>query len=197
MPGCGTQFSFSRCNANVATVEAVWDGCPAGSARAAATRACGCCRRRDRRAGARRCSADPPLLESGLVAAVSSALGRLAVLNPINIPMDADPDIVRMPAAVELTAFRVIQEAVNNAHRHAHARAVSVTIRKEEQSLYFAIEDNGGGFDVAAALARAGFGQSMGLPAMRERVEVLGGMFFIDSRRGRGTRIEARTPLEA
>jgi len=137
----------------------------------------------------------PPMLEAGLVTAISAAIGRLAVLNPTEISLDADHEIPRLAPAVELTIFRVVQEAVINAQRHAHARFVAVTLRMESGSLFFSVEDNGCGFDVEAALKRATYGQSMGLPGMRDRVEVLGGTFHIESNHQRGTLIEARVPL--
>ncbi|HYC00840.1 MAG TPA: sensor histidine kinase [Candidatus Limnocylindrales bacterium] len=138
----------------------------------------------------------PPLLESGLVSALTAAVGRLAVLNSIEIRLDADPNIPRLPPAVELTVFRVVQEAVINAQRHSHARTVQVAVWMDGVCVHACVDDNGCGFDVDMALERASYGQSMGLPAMRDRVEGLGGTFAIDSNYERGTRIEAWIPIE-
>jgi signal transduction histidine kinase len=97
---------------------------------------------------------------------------------------------------METTCYRVVQEALNNAIRHARARNVVVTLEHRSTVLHLAIHDDGVGFDVASARRRAEQGQSLGLLSMRERVEIAGGRMAIESAPGQGTTIEAWLPLE-
>ena len=101
----------------------------------------------------------------------------------------------RPPAAVELTCFRVAQEALTNVIRHAHAHLVEVELSKANGTLELVVRDDGRGFDVPAARKRAIEGGSQGLLSMQERVTLAGGDLEIDSAPGRGTRVRARLPL--
>ena len=102
------------------------------------------------------------------------------------------PDKLAPP--VELTVYRILQESIANIVRHAHATRVVVELNGGETGaeLELIIRDNGVGFDAAENLAaRAGAvgGAGSGLPGMRERVQLLGGSFNVDTSNGRGTRI--------
>ena len=95
------------------------------------------------------------------------------------------------PLPVKITLYRLLQESLANAFRHAAAAEQSVDIRHVAGHLEIQVRDNGVGFD-----ARAVFGDGqLGLAAMRERVEILGGTFQVDSDIGRGTAVRARLPL--
>ena len=85
--------------------------------------------------------------------------------------------------------LRVLQEALVNARRHSGAENVEVSLRAEEGALVAAVRDDGRGFDAAAT--RAG----VGLSAMRERVEGLGGTFEVEGRPGDGTSVRVAVPL--
>ncbi len=96
---------------------------------------------------------------------------------------------------VEIAIYRVVQEALNNAIKHARASRCHVNLLDDEHSLSLSIEDDGVGFDVSnKSLASKGT-FSLGLHIMRERVELLGGEFSIDSEVGRGTSIIAVIPM--
>ena len=91
-------------------------------------------------------------------------------------------------ASVEL--LRILQEALANVRRHSAARSVEVRLRKDHEAVLLEVADDGRGFD--PGLATAG----VGLLAMRERVEELGGEIEVSSRPGEGTRVTVRVPQE-
>ncbi len=93
----------------------------------------------------------------------------------------------------EIHVIRVIQEALTNVRKHAHARRAVVRATNVDGSVEFTVEDDGNGFDLAnAALGHDG---GFGLAAMRERMELVGGTLTIDSKPKKGTRVIARVPL--
>jgi signal transduction histidine kinase len=93
-----------------------------------------------------------------------------------------------LPAPVEVELYHIIQEALNNAMKHAAARSVTVRIRAEGTSLDVTVRDDGRGFD-AHGVGDAG---GLGLPSMQARVERLGGALTIRSQPGQGTTVAAR-----
>lgn len=96
----------------------------------------------------------------------------------------------RFSREIETTAYRVVQEALTNVARHAHAQNVWLTIGMNEGWLEIQINDDGAGFDREAALAK-----NRGLAGMRERVWLVGGVFQIKSEKGKGARKLIRLPL--
>src|SRR5215213_2326406 len=94
-----------------------------------------------------------------------------------------------LPAEVSVELVRVLQEALTNVRRHSGARNVEVGLRMEGEALVAGVSDDGRGFDPAST--RSG----VGLSAMRERVEGLGGKFEVKSPPGEGTKVTVRIPL--
>ncbi|HMO46159.1 MAG TPA: ATP-binding protein [Rubrivivax sp.] len=92
-----------------------------------------------------------------------------------------------------LCLFRVAQEALRNAVRHAQAQRIEVRLRRERGGTELSVADDGSGFEVQGERERA----SLGLASMRERVALLGGRLRIRSRRGQGTRVAAWVPQAA
>ena len=138
----------------------------------------------------------PALLDDfGLIPAIRWYLERHAARADFAVELCADREMMRPPAPLETACFRVIQEAVTNAMRHAKARHLRIEIEPQEKSFQFAIHDDGVGFDVEAARRRALTGGSIGLTGMQERVEFLGGHLDIESGGGRGTHIRVSLPL--
>ncbi|HET6370553.1 MAG TPA: ATP-binding protein, partial [Nitrospiria bacterium] len=101
----------------------------------------------------------------------------------------------RNPPALETACFRIAQEALTNVVRHAKARLVSVTLREGEDAIELTIRDNGRGFEVSEAFARASRGKSMGLLSMQERTQLVGGDIKIVSTPSQGTEVRARFPI--
>jgi signal transduction histidine kinase len=95
-----------------------------------------------------------------------------------------------LPGEVSVELLRVLQEALANARRHSGASSVEVRLRTEGEAVLAGVIDDGRGFDPSST--RSG----VGLSAMRERVEVLGGNIEVESRPGEGTKVRVRVPLE-
>ncbi len=139
----------------------------------------------------------PPLLdERGLIPALRGYLEAQSRRAGVAIEVDAPPDIGRFPPELEIAGFRVIQESVTNALRHAAAARIAVRVARTEDGIEVAVRDDGRGFDLDAAMVRAAEGRHLGLLGIRERVEMLGGRAEIRSSPGRGTEIRATLPLE-
>jgi signal transduction histidine kinase len=98
---------------------------------------------------------------------------------------------VQAPLATKIALYRIIQEALNNAWRHADGAAPTVTVSGSDGRLLIEVADRGPGFDPFLA---EGSETHLGLVSMRERAESLGGKFHIDSAPGRGTRAVATLP---
>lgn len=101
----------------------------------------------------------------------------------------------RLPSSVETALYRIVQEALNNATKHAQATSVVVTLQRDGQRIRCTTTDDGVGFDLTSVLARERK-QGLGLIGMRERIASVGGRLQIDSAPGRGTKIEVEIPLE-
>ena len=99
----------------------------------------------------------------------------------------------RLPSQVEITLFRVIQEAVTNIVRHSGASMVTIQVTARDSAVTATVEDDGRGFDVEAVLNAP---ESWGLRGIRERVAVIGGELSIESAPGRGTCLRVSIPLE-
>jgi signal transduction histidine kinase len=108
----------------------------------------------------------------------------------IEVVADEVPD--ELPLVQSSALYRVAQEALRNAVRHAGASQVLLRLTRSPGTLSLEVADDGAGFDVAAAEARR---PGMGLFAMRERVALVDGSMEILSRPGSGTRIRASVPL--
>jgi PAS domain S-box-containing protein len=101
----------------------------------------------------------------------------------------------RLPATVETTLFRVVQEALANVRRHAGATVVNVRLECGPDLVHVEIHDRGRGFDPTQVLAN-GPSERVGLVGMRERVACLGGRLVLRSRPGGGTRVLVDVPLK-
>ncbi|HEY7418155.1 MAG TPA: sensor histidine kinase [Ktedonobacteraceae bacterium] len=99
----------------------------------------------------------------------------------------------RVPSRLEAAAFRLIQEALNNAYKHAQATRITLTMSANEHELYVEVQDNGRGF-LPASIPRYA-SSHIGLQSLRERVSDAGGHVDIQSEPGQGTCIKASFPL--
>jgi signal transduction histidine kinase len=96
---------------------------------------------------------------------------------------------VSLPAKESVELLRILQEALANVRRHSEARNVEVGLRMDDEAIVIEVADDGRGFDPGSA--RAG----VGLSAMRERVEGLGGKIEVRSRPGEGTKVTVMVPV--
>jgi signal transduction histidine kinase len=127
----------------------------------------------------------------GLSKAILRLTEQMLAGTQVRVEFSSEPMIQRLPSDIEENLFHIFQEALTNVLTHAQASKVRVelTLDRNEISLY--VQDDGSGFAPEHELAHGGFG----LTSMRERAEILGGLLHIDSRPGRGTKVQAVVPL--
>jgi signal transduction histidine kinase len=106
----------------------------------------------------------------------------------LNVMVTADDSIDDLPEEHSTCIYRLVQEAVNNAVRHANARRIEVAVRTERQRVSVSVQDDGAGFDTR-------FVRGLGLLGMEERVRRLGGRLKVNSEPGRGTLVHATLPV--
>jgi two-component system, NarL family, sensor kinase len=135
----------------------------------------------------------PPALDQlGLVPALQEYAARLGERIALEISVSALA-LPPLPAAVEVAAYRIATEALNNAVRHSKARTTSVELSVTEALLRLEIADDG----VGVPLQRPAVPSGVGLDAMAERAAELGGSCLIGPRAGGGTSVIAELPLRA
>jgi len=100
----------------------------------------------------------------------------------------------RLASHKEVTIFRIVQELLNNASEYSHASSVQINLDVGDDMVRIVVEDNGSGFELDDLLTSPE-ADRLGLPTMRERVEMLGGQFHCDSSPGRGTRVAFEIPV--
>jgi two-component system, NarL family, sensor histidine kinase DegS len=129
------------------------------------------------------------VLEEGLVECVRRFIGERAP--GIRTRLQVIGEEQRMSPLDALAAFRVIEEAVDNAARHSHAGAINVVMAFANGRMMLVVKDDGEGFDVTATEARLGRTRTVGMISMRERAEIAGGTCEIRSVLGVGTEVRA------
>ncbi|MBI2874723.1 MAG: HAMP domain-containing protein [Firmicutes bacterium] len=142
----------------------------------------------------------PELLdELGLSSAVDWHVRNVLERKGIHVTVDVDSLAERLPREVELVVFRVVQEAVTNILKHAHAGKVVVSLRWDGPDLVGVVEDDGIGLLGEEAKSSGGAGgfpsdKGVGIIGMRERISLLGGKLQIQSEPGKGARLLFRVP---
>jgi signal transduction histidine kinase len=135
----------------------------------------------------------PPDLDSlGLVTAARQSLAETAERAGWTVRFEENLRDARLPAAVETAAYRILQEALANASRHARAPVVEVALRLEPGWLVVDVHDDGVGLPPPAELSH---GRGLGLASMQERARLLGGRCTVERAPRHGTRVQARLPL--
>ena len=108
------------------------------------------------------------------------------------VELTSDVREADIPEHLKAPVFRVLQEALNNVAKHAHATSVRVHLAKDHGRLLISVQDDGCGFDRALKDVK---GSGLGLASMQERAEMFGGSLSIQATPGKGTKIEACWPL--
>jgi signal transduction histidine kinase len=131
------------------------------------------------------------LEEDGLTASLRKHVEMLSRVYDARLTFDGDGDIgdAGLTEERELTLFRIAQEAVHNALRHAQARDIALRLRRAGPWVSLTITDDGAGFD-RAAIGRDG----LGLTSMRDRAEEVGGVLTVESAPGAGTVVKVEVP---
>jgi signal transduction histidine kinase len=126
----------------------------------------------------------------GLVAAVEHLVQTFSEATAIRVDLEAQLGDKRLPAEVETTLYRIVQEALTNIVKHAEGSRVSVLLVRRSGTATVVIEDDGKGFDPAELRE-----EGMGIIGMRERVELHEGRLTVESTPGSGTTLVAEVPL--
>jgi signal transduction histidine kinase len=133
----------------------------------------------------------PSMLDDlGLVPALEWYAREMSRRGEIEVEVRAENVPEELPDPLKLCVYRVVQEALNNAQRHAHAKNAVVELEQTGDAIRLKVSDDGSGFDPNRT-------RGMGLLGMEERVKRLGGTIEIESRPGTGTTIRAALPLTA
>jgi PAS domain S-box-containing protein len=133
----------------------------------------------------------PTVLDDmGVMAAIEDLID-LMPKSDIQVELEFDPGVGRLPKTLEATIYRVTQEAINNARKHSGSDRMTISLKRHSKRIQLDIRDFGCGFDVQSA-KHAGFG----LAGMTERVRLLNGTCQIISSRGKGTQIQISAPIE-
>ena len=134
----------------------------------------------------------PAALDLGIVVALdqfvrewSATFGVPAAFHSASI------NVGMLPPHVETHLYRIAQEALNNAAKHAEASHVTVLLEYRDDSVVLMVEDDGNGFDLEACRTR---GDGLGLVGMRERAQIVGGRLDVETSPGHGTSIYIRVP---
>ena len=125
----------------------------------------------------------------GLSEALLDHCSELGRRSGITVDAEVAVDETALPPGSGIHVYRIVQESLNNVARHAGAAAVRVRVVQDGRGVSIEVADDGAGFDPARAPATR-----LGLLGMRERVELLGGRFAIESGPGRGTTVRAWIP---
>ncbi len=139
----------------------------------------------------------PPLVdEAGLAPALRWYTAGFAQRSGIEVHVDVSPEFGRLPSEVELTLYRIVQEALTNIHLHSGSKTARICLERQPNEIVLTVADEGHGFP-SAALGIAGPESAdigVGIPGMRERLRQLGGRLHIQTG-SRGTTLTAYLPL--
>jgi signal transduction histidine kinase len=133
------------------------------------------------------------LQELGLLAAIRKEAKDLAKSTGIRTRVAIEDNVGRLAGDAEAALYRVVQEALHNVARHAHANSVTIQMSRDFHDVLLCIEDDGQGMSQSA---RDPNRPSFGLRGMQERISILGGTVKITSAKGKGTRLQIRVPAK-
>jgi signal transduction histidine kinase len=137
----------------------------------------------------------PALLDDlGLVAALNSFINGMQERTDLAIKLTTFPELKDLDVTKRTVFYRVAQEALTNVARHAEAKLVHVLFKHRQKTVLMEIRDNGKSFNVQYVLLAKGK-KHLGVLGMRERVEMVGGAFKIESSAGQGTLVSAEIPF--
>lgn len=131
--------------------------------------------------------------EQGLAGAIAEHVRRYRDTVSTQVSLEAEP-LPRLPNETEIVLYRIVQESLQNAHKHARGAPVHVTLTARDGQLRLTVRDEGPGFDTRAVARRAGR-ESWGLTSMRERAELVGARFVVTTKPGHGTEVTVHIPI--
>jgi PAS domain S-box-containing protein len=137
----------------------------------------------------------PTLLDDlGLIPALKSFINDFVKRTGLRVVFQACPEVAELSGSKRTVLYRVAQAALTNVHKHSQATTVKVVIRLVRKSIRMEIQDDGKSFDVVRVLRAIRY-RRLGLLGSRERVEMVGGVFTVESESGRGTTVRAEIPF--
>ena len=138
----------------------------------------------------------PPVLDDlGLVPGLRWLAGDLKKVYNVDVTMDISGEEKRLPQETELALFRITQEALINAAKHAGVTSMQAKITYLQDRVEVNVIDSGGGFDLPEKISALPRDGKLGLAGIAERVQLLGGKVEIITGRGRGTSVYVEIPL--
>lgn len=140
----------------------------------------------------------PPALEkAGLVPALRHYVTEYKRSTGIACTLQAEGRTIRLPSQLEITIYRIAQEALTNIRKHANASAVDIQVKFCPDSFAVYITDNGKGFELPETVQSGKVGTHLGLAGMNERAKMVGGTLTINTSPGSGTSIGLTVPISA
>ena len=134
----------------------------------------------------------PSILDDlGIAPALAWFCRKFETTYPLKIEREVAIKESELPQSLEKAIYRISQEAFNNIAKHSQANQARLSLQKNSNTVELIIQDNGQGFEFTVDTSRKG----LGLSSMRERAEVSGGTFSIESAQGKGTIIRASWPI--
>jgi PAS domain S-box-containing protein len=139
----------------------------------------------------------PSMLDDlGLLPTLSWFFRRFqTIYSTIHIEQELTIEERELPNSLKTVMYRIIQEAMNNAAKHSKADLIRISLRKVHNKMELSLKDNGCGFNVQQHLSLGDSRRGLGLTSMRERTELSGGSFALESAEGKGTMIRASWPI--
>jgi signal transduction histidine kinase len=139
----------------------------------------------------------PPLLdEAGLAPALRWYARGFAERSKIVVRVDIAENFGRVSQEIEITVFRVVQEALTNVHRYSGSNTARIRIWRDDRELHAEVQDEGCGLTIAGVARGPHAPPGVGIAGMRERVQQLNGTFDIDSVPGKGTTVRVTLPID-
>jgi two-component system sensor histidine kinase UhpB len=137
----------------------------------------------------------PPMLEDfGLMAALQWYATEFSLRTGLTVSVGGKEPRTRIPADIEIALYRIVQEALNNVAKHAHATTVAIALRRSGSEYEMSVTDDGVGFRTAG-LGVQSSRPGLGMVTMRERAQAVGGRFEVMPLPGNGTRLTVRVPV--
>ncbi|MDD4047310.1 MAG: histidine kinase [Clostridia bacterium] len=131
----------------------------------------------------------------GLIPAISRYVENIKERYDINVDIKCVGQQRRLDSILEVAIYRIIQESLQNTTKHAKSKNISIQLTIESQRIVVRINDDGKGFDATECIKNPKSG-SYGIMGMKERLDILGGQLYIDSKIGEGTEVLAIVPLD-
>ena len=134
------------------------------------------------------------LEDLGLLAAIQYQVNQLAQSEEIDLHFHVEGEIGELPADMEVSIYRILQETLNNVKKHANATEVKVTGIFSEDQIILTVKDNGQGFEVPEAMTDFASSGSFGMMGLQERAQLFGGNLVVQSEPNKGTTVHLVIP---